>query len=368
MERMKKEYFFIALFFLIVAIFFYLFYKMMVPFVAPVAWAAILALIFHPLYIKLTHRIKSPNLAAFIVTLVVLFLIIGPAIYLLAALVGEASDAYARLNLAYESGDLKNFISRFSPFFDSLKNKISSAYPQIANMDFETVAKDILGTVTAAIGAKATTVLANITKTVFQFFLTLFSMFFFFRDGDKVINFLKRLTPLDDDQTGTTFSYLKDIVEGTMYGGLLTALIQGALGGILFAIVGIKSAVFWGAVMAFLALLPVLGPFLIYIPAGIILILSGSAVKGIILIVVGTVVVSQIDNIVRPLLFKGKTQMHTLLLFFSLTGGIFLFGLVGMVLGPLITAVFLMLLRIFELKIHPDVISPDSSQQGKSAD
>lgn len=357
---MKKEYFIITFFFLIVGIFFYLFYKMMVPFVAPVAWGGILALMFHPLYARLTRRIKSSNLAASIACVVVFFVIIGPALYLLTALVGEASDAYTRINDAYQSGELKNYIMRVAPFFESIKSRIFSAYPDLANIDFDSVIKDIIGTVTKAIGAKATTVVANITKTVFQFFLALFSMFFFFRDGEKIINFLKRLTPLNDDQTGVTFSYLKDVVEGAMYGGLLMALIQGALGGTLFAIMGIGSAVFWGAVMAFLALLPVLGPFLIYIPAGIILIIGGSAIKGIVLIIIGTVVVSQIDNFVRPLLFKGKTQMHTLLLFFSLTGGIYLFGLVGMVLGPLITAVFMMILRIFEMKIQPE-ISPSET-------
>jgi len=360
---MKKEYFVVTLFFLIVGISFYLFYKMMVPFVAPVAWGAVLALMFRPLYRRLIRKMRSSNLAALIACAVVFFVIIGPALYLLAALVGEASDAYTRINDAYQSGELKNYITRVAPFFESIKSRIFSAYPDLANMDFDSIIKDIIGTVTKAIGAKATTVVANITKTVFQFFLTLFSMFFFFRDGNKITNFLKRLTPLDDDQTGATFSYLKDVVEGTMYGGLLMALIQGALGGILFAILGIKSAVFWGAVMAFLALLPVLGPFLIYIPAGIILIVGGSAIKGIVLIVIGTVVVSQIDNFVRPLLFKAKTQMHTLLLFFSLTGGIFLFGLVGMVLGPLITAVFMMILKIFEMKIQREIVPSETIKQ-----
>ncbi len=363
MEKMKKEYFSIILFFLIVGIFFYLFYKLMVPFVAPVAWGGILALMFRPLYRKLTRKIKSANLATSIVCAIVFLVIIGPALYLLAALVGEASDAYIRINDAYQSGELKDYIVRVAPFFENIKSRIFSAYPDLANVNFDSIIMDIVGKTTAAIGAKATTVVADITKTIFQFFLTLFTMFFFFRDGDKIVSFLKRLTPLNDNQTETTFSYLKDVVEGTVYGGLLMALIQGALGGILFTVMGIKSAVFWGAVMAFLALLPVLGPFLIYIPAGIIMILSGSIIKGILLIIVGTVVVSQIDNIVRPLLFKGKTQMHTLLLFFSLTGGIFLFGLVGMVLGPLITAVFMMIMRIFEMKIQPDPAPSETINQ-----
>jgi predicted PurR-regulated permease PerM len=107
--------------------------------------------------------------------------------------------------------------------------------------------------------------------------------------------------------------------------------------------------------MALLAFVPILGPFLVYIPAGIIMFLGGSPIKGVLLIVIGVVVVSQIDNFLRPVLFKGKTQTHTLMLFFSIMGGIAMFGLLGVVLGPFIAAVFLALLKMFELQLHPEI-------------
>jgi predicted PurR-regulated permease PerM len=137
-----------------------------------------------------------------------------------------------------------------------------------------------------------------------------------------------------------------------MYGGVVVALLQGLLGGILFAIFGIASPVFWGAVMALLSIIPFVGAFIIYIPAGLILIFNGSYISGILVIAIGTVVVSQVDNIVRPLLVSGKTEMHPLLLFFSMLGGVALFGLLGVVLGPLIAAIFVTLLQILELKLH----------------
>ncbi|MCX6826007.1 MAG: AI-2E family transporter [candidate division Zixibacteria bacterium] len=240
-----------------------------------------------------------------------------------------------------------------TPLLDNIKRKLA-AYPGIGNFDLEMITKNLISAVTGAISAKATTIISNITKTVFQFFLTIFTMFFFFRDGEKLMKYLKRLVPLGTEQVGTTFVYLKEVIEGTMYGGVVMALIQGILGGLLFAIVGINSAIFWGAVMGFLSLLPVLGPFLIYIPAGIILIMSGSLTQGIIVLIFGTLIISQVDNFVRPLLFRGKMQMHTLLIFFSIMGGVAMFGLVGIVLGPLVTAIFLFILKIFELKIHPE--------------
>ncbi|HDL00935.1 MAG TPA: AI-2E family transporter, partial [candidate division Zixibacteria bacterium] len=140
----------------------------------------------------------------------------------------------------------------------------------------------------------------------------------------------------------------------TMYGGLTVALLQGLLGGIMFAIAGIPSAIFWGVVMAFLSIIPFVGAFVIFIPAGLILILGGAYLKGILIIVIGSIVISQIDNVVRPLLIAGKACMHPLLLFFALMGGVYLFGLLGIILGPLIAAVFVTLITIFEYKLHPE--------------
>ena len=130
-------------------------------------------------------------------------------------------------------------------------------------------------------------------------------------------------------------------------------MIQGILGGILFFIVGIPSAIFWGAVMAFLSIIPFIGAFIVYIPAGIILIIGGHYVAGLIVITVGVLVISQIDNILRPYLISGKTHIHPLLLFFTIMGGIYLFGLLGIVLGPMIAAIFVTILTIFEFKLHP---------------
>lgn len=349
---MRREYILTALFFLIVGVFFYMFYQLMIPFFTPIAWAAILVIVFYPVYDWLSIRIKSSWLASLVACILLFIIIIGPAIYLLASLVGEAANAVQLVNEAYKSGSLKEYLTLNIPFFDAVKNKLID-YPQLANVDFETIIKDAVTTITKAIGSQATTVIANITKTFFYFLLMLFAMFFFFRDGDQIVEFLKKITPLKRDQVGILYSHMKEVIEGTMYGGLVIALIQGVLGGILFAIVGISSPVMWGSVMAFLAFIPVVGPSLIYIPAGIILLLSGSPVTGIIILVVG-LGISQIDNFLRPHLFSGKTEMHTLLLFFSIMGGIVMFGLLGIVLGPLITAIFLSLLKVFEVSIDSD--------------
>ncbi len=350
---MRKEHISSILFFLIVAIFFYLFYRLMIPFFAPIAWAAILAIVFYPLYNLILKKVKLATIASFLSCVLIFIIILGPSIYLLASLVNEAAGAVQKVNEAYQKGELDGLFAPVTPFFNIIKSKLDS-YPQLAEVDFVSIVKDAMGSVTKAIGSQATTVIANISKTVFYFLLMLFSMFFFFRDGERIINFLKRITPVDKEQVAYLYSHFRKVIEGMMYGGMVMALIQGVLGGMLFALMGISSAVFWGAVMAFLAFIPIVGPFMVYIPAGIILILGGSYIKGILLIAFGTLVISQIDNFIRPLLFSGKTQTHTLMLFFSIMGGIFMFGLLGIVLGPFIAAVFISILKMFELQLHPE--------------
>jgi predicted PurR-regulated permease PerM len=169
-----------------------------------------------------------------------------------------------------------------------------------------------------------------------------------------VVAKVRRLIPLPPEQTDTAFHRLRDVIYATMYSGVLIAFLQGALGGLLFYLFGIPSALFWGAIMAFLSILPFLGPFIVYIPAGLILILGGSYVKGGAIIIIGTLVVSSVDNVLRPYLMAGKTAMHPLVLFFAIAGGVAIFGLLGIVVGPLVAAAFQTLLEVLEQRVGQD--------------
>lgn len=348
---MKREYLLIALFFLIAAVFFYLFYALIIPFFAPIAWAAVFAILFFPLYEALLKRLKSRGVTSALVCLIIIVLIIGPLTYLLAALVNEAYTAVAKVNEMHRSGELQKYISFDLPWLNAMKEKLSQYY-DLSSVDATQLIKDAIDKVSGVILKQTSWFIANATRTVFYFALMIFTMYYFFKDGELIIRKVKRLMPLSANQVNVTFSQLRDVIQATMYGGVVVALIQGTLGGILFAIMGVPSAVFWGAIMMVLSIIPFLGAFIIFLPAGLIMIIGGSYVKGIVIIAVGTLVISQIDNVIRPLLISGRTSMHPLLLFFSLMGGIALFGLLGIVVGPLIAAVFLTLLKIFEFKLH----------------
>lgn len=350
---MKQEFLLTALFFAITAVFFYLFFQIMVPFFVPICWAAVFAVVFFPLYEKLLTRIKSRKLTSLTVCFLIIVLIIGPLAYLFTALVNEAADAVAKVNAMYKSGQLDDLLSINLPWMEPLKEKLSQYY-DLSQVNLETIAKNSVDEISGAILNQTSWLIANGTKAIFYFALMIFTMYYFFTDGEKIIDSMKRLMPLPSEQVASTFGQLREVIQATMYGGLVVALAQGLIGGILFAAVGIPSALFWGAIMAFLSIIPFVGAFIIYVPAGIILIIGGSFVKGLVVIAVGILLISQIDNVVRPYLISGRTSLHPLLLFFTIMGGIFVFGLLGIVLGPIIAAVFITLLRMFELSLHPE--------------
>jgi predicted PurR-regulated permease PerM len=350
---MQREQLQLSLFLLVAAIVFYLFFRIMLPYLIPICWAAVFTIIFFPLQKRLLGRLNKPNLAALLMCLLVLVLIIGPVTYLFVAVVYQAADAVAGIDELYSSGQLKQLLDIDWPFWQTIKN-IVAPYYELTQIDLDQFVKDTIGKVSSVVLDQTSWLIANATKTVFSFGLMVFTMFYLFREGDELVARIKRLLPLDAAQTDKAFDQLREVVQATMYGGVAVALLQGLLGGILFAAVGIESAVFWGAVMAFLSLLPFIGAFLVYVPAGIALILAGSTVSGLVVIAIGVAVISQADNVVRPYLISGKTSMHPLLLFFAILGGITMWGLVGLVVGPMVAAAFVILIKIVEMRLRPD--------------
>ncbi|MGH8014635.1 MAG: AI-2E family transporter [Candidatus Zixiibacteriota bacterium] len=348
---MKREQILLLLFLLFTAVFFYLFFQMVIGFFVPICWAAVFAIVFLPLYQKILKKLKYKGLTAALMCLLIVVLIIGPFAYIFAVLVNEAALAVAKVNAMYQSGQLDEFLSFEVPWIQTLKN-ILSQYIDLTQFNLENLIKDLADNVSNFLFSQTGWIISNGTRFIFYFGLMIFTMYYFFKDGEALVKEIKALVPLSREQVNRIFRQLRDVIYATMYGGVVVALLQGVLGGILFAVFGIPSAVFWGAVMALLSIIPFVGAFVVYIPAGLILIFAGSYVKGVLVIAIGTLVVSQVDNVVRPLLVSGKTEMHPLLLFFSMLGGVALFGLLGIVLGPLIAAVFVTLLQILELKLH----------------
>lgn len=317
---------------------FYLCGKMILPFLSPIVWAGVLALVFRPLYVWLVKKTKNrTTLSALLITLLIFALLIGPISYLAVVLVDEAADAVGRVNAFYQSGELQKILDLQVPLADGLKEKLSGYY-DFSQIDLNEIVRNSIDKLGKFVINEVGGIISNGTKAIFYFVLMLISAYYFLKDGDRLIDWIRRALPLPRDRVDAIFKQLREVIISTVTSGLLVAFLQGLLGGILFAAVGLPSPIFWGTVMAFLSLLPVIGAFLIYIPAGILLIVSGSTVQGFIVIIAGVGVISQLDNFLRPKLMAGKTALHPLLLFFAMMGGIAAFGFIGMILGPMVAA------------------------------
>jgi predicted PurR-regulated permease PerM len=365
---MKREYFLIAIFIGIVVLTFYLFYKILTPFLVPFCWAGTFVIIMYPLYRKLEKWIRSGTVRSLILSFLVVLVIIGPAVYLGISLVQEAITMIDSFSKWVDAGHLDSMLNfKNTPFYQVLQTRLSP-YVDISRFDPKTIVENGLLQISQIALTSTTNILANAGKVLLQFILLIFFMFYLFRDGHMLLDYIKSIIPFEPERANATINHLKNVIASTMYGGMVVAVLQGFLGGILFWCVGIHSPLFWGTLMAFTSLLPVVGTTLVYLPAGIILMLSGSVVSGIIVIAGGALVVSQVDNFIRPLLVSGKTGMHTLLLFVSVMGAVSLFGLLGTVLGPLIAAIFVTVIDMIRRKPNGNNHAAEATPAPESAD
>jgi predicted PurR-regulated permease PerM len=194
---------------------------------------------------------------------------------------------------------------------------------------------------------QTTTLLKGFSSFVAGFFFTLLALYYFFKDGSRLFARLKEIVPLPSKQRDLLIQRFKDMIYATIYGGLLIAMIQGLLGGLSFWVLGLPWPIFWGTAMALLSFIPIGGTALIWVPAAIILLIEGAVLKGLLLLGLGVFVISMVDNLLRPFFISTRTNIHPLLLFFAVLGGVQAFRLIGFVAGPLVATLFLTLIEIY---------------------
>lgn len=321
----------------------YLNYQVWKPFLTPITWAIVLSILFYPLYtfmLKLLHQRAITS--AFVLCLIVL-LILGPFSYLTFLLVKELtvlSDTLASGKL----DAIKNLLQHPSAMalierVTSLLNLRVNELDQAVMDQISRLGKELIGGLTRGI--------REILTVAFHFIIMAFSIFFFLKDGPTLFKKVREYLPFSENQKERLEQRVRDLIISTIYGGVIVALVQGTLGGIAFAIVGITSPILWGAMMALASFLPVAGPFIIWAPAAIYLLAEGAIFRGILLAVMGALGISLIDNLLRPLIIGNRTKMPYLAIFFSVLGGIRLFGIIGFIMGPMVLVLFLSVIEIF---------------------
>ncbi len=316
------------------------FLAVLLPFYGGIFWAAVLAIIFDPMQRRLQRRLgERPNTIALITLLVCLLIVIVPVLLVSGALVNEVATLYQYLQsgqidirgqLEHIQSMLPDSVQRLLDQFDmgnlgAIQDKLTQG--AMASSRF-------LATQAFSFGQ-------NTFEFIVAFGIMLYLLFFLLRDGDELLVRIKRALPLERHEKERLFDIFTAVVRATVKGNIAVAVVQGVLGGLIFWVLGITGALLWGALMAFMALLPAIGAGIVWLPVAIYFLLAGSPGKGVTLILFGVFVIGLVDNLLRPILVGKDIKMPDYLVLISTLGGIALFGINGFVIGPLIAALFL---------------------------
>jgi predicted PurR-regulated permease PerM len=328
-------------------LFIFLLYQMaylLTPLLTPLIWASILALALSPIYRKLVQRLKGKRgLAAAIMTFVTLVLVIGPAVTLLIVLVTQAVAIYQWTSETIQTGRLAELWTQFtSSFLDKLL-----AHPLLAGFDIKSMVVKSIGDISSGLAGQIGGILKNSVIFVVDVLIMLIALFFFFRDGEAYYNAVVDLLPFTKKHKDAIAQKFVDTFTAVINGVFLIALLQGAMTGIGFFLFRIPFAIFWGFLAAALALLPVGGAALVWIPGAAYLYLTGSTLSGVLLAAWGILFVTLPDNFLKPLIIGRKTQIPTFVLFVALLGGLQAYGILGILFGPIIVTLIMVFVKIY---------------------
>lgn len=349
MSKIKGYFkYFFVIFFLIIA---YLAFLTVKPFLSAVLAGAIIAYTFYPFYKLVNRFIKRENLSAFLVSIFIILLITIPLVFLVDNMASESRFFYLRAKQRLATGEIFDFEcgqGKFCFVLDKVKDMITS-------QSFRAYAEDAISRFSNFVLEQASEFVFALPGVFLQMFVAFFVSFYLFKDGTKLMTRLKKILPLKPQFQKEIFRKIDQITYAVIYGSIIIALIQGSLGAIGFFIFGISSPILWGILMSIFALIPFLGTAVIWGPAALFLIIDGLAsgetgilIKGIGLLIYGIVVVSSIDNLLKPRLIGKKASVHPVLVLVGVLGGMAFLGFVGFIIGPLILALFEAFLEIYE--------------------
>jgi predicted PurR-regulated permease PerM len=299
-------------------------------------------MLFYPVYAFLLKYVRKRAIASLITLLVIVIIILGPISYLSFVLAQEVQSIASLFKNGFDPG--QTILGM--PFVKTIIGKILSIF-SVSEADFlervgtvlSRFGREYLGQVAASFGGLFTAGL--------DFLFMLFALFFLFEDGPELVAKLGNYLPFAREHRHRLVAQTRGIVISTIYGGVAVAIGQALIGGLAFFLLGVPSAVFWAMTMFICSFIPIVGTFLIWGPAALYLFMKVSVVKGIILVAVGVLGISMVDNILRPLIIRGRTKMPMLLILFGILGGIKFFGFIGFIMGPLVIALFISVLEAF---------------------
>ena len=319
----------------------YLCWLMLRPFITVLEWAAVLVIVFYPIHTRLAKKIKRRGLSALVSSVLVIAIVVAPLTFLTLALANELTST---------ARDLPVHVAQILDPETPVTGKVSKwihDHLAVDTLSSQAFIVEQLKNAGGALLGQSLGLMGNILSWIVKAFFVIFTMYYLFRDGDKIVRALPEALPLNSEQSEAILARTSRVVSASVYGVVTIAMLQGTLGGLAFWLLGVPSPILWAVVLAFVCMIPIAGSFFVWLPASIYLLMTGHWTKAILLSVWGAFVISTIDNFLRPKLIKNQTKLHELFVFFSVLGGISVFGLLGIVLGPVVLAITLGLLQTF---------------------
>ena len=324
----------------------YLFYLVIHPFLTDLFVATVIAMVFYPLYKKFLRLFKGWKILSALLTIIIIILAFLIPISLLSGVItGQSLELYQQISKGLQDGTIKKAIDLklvyFNLFFDRWQINIQT-------LRLEEYAGKFLTSFSEFIYTEMTALARGVAGILFDVIIVLFISFFLLIDGEKFLHEIKVFSPLEVTHHDRIILQLEKTVKATLKGSIIVALTQGLLGGIGFWIFNIPSAAFWGVCMVFSSVIPLVGTSIIWIPAALYLAFTSSFWMALGLALWGTLIISGADNVLRPLLLKGAANLHPLLTFLSVLGGLLYFGFLGFILGPVVLSFLMTLFDIYK--------------------
>jgi len=320
------------------------FFALIQDFLLPIFWAAVLATLFHPLFRDCKRRCGGRAALGSVLTITfILLLVILPLLLTGFAVAAEVSGLYERVAAGEVNPQVVvDWVDRNAPLATDFLSKVG--------LDIDQLRAHLSGAAVATsrfLASKAVSFGQDALRIGGLTFLMLYLLFFFLRDGRALLNTMVRALPIGDARERRLLRKFAEVSRATIKGTIVIGIVQGGIGGLLFWALGIEAAVLWGVVMGLLSLLPAIGAAVVWIPAAALLMVSGELVKGFLLLLGGTLLIGLADNVIRPLLVGRDTELPDYLILVSTLGGLALFGLSGVVIGPVVAALFVAVWEMF---------------------
>ena len=334
---------------------------MLWPFLPALVTSGVLGVLALPTHRWIHKRIRRDQVAALLSTLLVVVVIVVP-------IFGVSLIALQDLGTGVTW--LENQLRSGFPLFGSAVAWIEGVLAAVGLTDLNVSSRlaERLGDVPELVVGRTFRVVSGVGGAALQVGVGLFTLFYLFRDGERMLDAAKRLVPLASGPTELLLRRTHEVIFAAVFGHVFVAMVQGLLGGLAFWALGVPTPAVWGVLMGALSTIPMVGPAFVWIPAGAVLIVSGATTRGVLLLLFGLLVISTVDNVIRAVLVSARARVHPLVVFLGVLGGVLMFGAVGILVGPVLIVAAAALMEMARMSLFPDEHSlPEPTEQGQAA-